>query len=180
LLQTIFFPGSALHDLAAVVKGRRLVAAGVQLPLAEPGDMPDMRLGSRHRAAVGLTKECDALVVVVSEERGHIRLAERGKLSIPLDLETLREELRKRLRAAAATQGKPQREVLTPITVEDAAEPAPSGETLAGESLAGGSLSGSAAPADTSGDHASGDTLSGVNAFSSLGSGDSIADKKVV
>ncbi|MFN9968971.1 MAG: diadenylate cyclase, partial [Phycisphaerae bacterium] len=74
LLQTIFFPGSALHDLAVVVKGKRIAAAGVQLPLAEPEDMPDKRLGSRHRAAVGLSRECDALVVVVSEESGKIRL----------------------------------------------------------------------------------------------------------
>jgi diadenylate cyclase len=106
LLQTIFFPGSALHDLAVIVKGRRVHAAGVQLPLAEPSDMPDLRFGSRHRAAVGLTKECDALVVVVSEETGALRIAERGKLSSPMDEEQLREELRTRLtraqRAAAA------------------------------------------------------------------------------
>lgn len=106
LLQTIFFPGSALHDLAVIVKGRRVYAAGVQLPLAEPSDMPDPRFGSRHRAAVGLTKECDALVVVVSEETGAMRIAERGKLSSPMDQDQLQEELRVRLtraqRAAAA------------------------------------------------------------------------------
>ena len=182
LLQTIFFPGSALHDLAVVVKGRRLVSAGVQLPLAEPGDMPDTRLGSRHRAAVGLTKECDALVVIVSEERGHIRLAERGKLSIPLDLETLREELRKRLRAVVATNhDKPHREVLTPIHIDDNMDRPVSGDTLAGDSLAGGSMAGSTAQSEaTTGDSVSGDTLSGVNAFSALGSGDSVTDKKVV
>ena len=158
-----------------------MVSAGVQLPLAEAGDMPDTRLGSRHRAAVGLTKECDALVVIVSEERGHIRLAERGKLSIPLDLETLREELRKRLRAtAAAAHAKPQREVLTPIQVDDLQDRPVSGETLAGESLAGGSMAGSTVQGETAGDTVSGDTLSGVNAFSALGSGDSVADKKVV
>ena len=182
LLQTIFFPGSALHDLAVVVKGRRLVSAGVQLPLAEPGDMPDTRLGSRHRAAVGLTKECDALVVIVSEERGHIRLAERGKLSIPLDLETLREELRKRLRAVIpADQSKPQREVLTPIHVDENVDRPVSGDTLAGESLAGGSMAGSTVQGETAGhETGAGDTLSDVNAFSALGAGDSIADKKVV
>ena len=49
-------------------------AAGVQLPLAEPAEMPDPGLGSRHRAAVGLSKECDAIVVVISEETGSIRL----------------------------------------------------------------------------------------------------------
>lgn len=98
LIQTIFFPGTALHDLAMVIKGNVVQAAGVQLPLAEPTDMPDARLGSRHRAAVGLTKECDALVVVVSEETGHIRIAERGQLSEPMAREELAPELLKRLK----------------------------------------------------------------------------------
>lgn len=97
LLQTIFFPGSALHDLAVVVKGRSVFAAGVQLPLADPSDMPDPRFGSRHRAAVGLTKECDAIALIVSEETGRIRLAERGRLSDPLDEDSLREQLLARL-----------------------------------------------------------------------------------
>jgi diadenylate cyclase len=98
LLQTIFFPGTALHDLAVLIKGNTVVAAGVQLPLADPADMPDPRLGSRHRAAVGLTKECDAIVVVVSEETGEIRLAERGFLTGPYKPEGLRDELFQRLR----------------------------------------------------------------------------------
>lgn len=97
LLQTIFFPGSALHDLAVVVRGTTLAAAGVQLPLAEPGDMPDPALGARHRAAVGLTRECDALAIVVSEETGTIRIAERGRLSRPYPAEDLADELRRRL-----------------------------------------------------------------------------------
>lgn len=97
LLQTIFFPGSALHDLAVVVKGRELHAAGVQLPLAEPSDMPDPTLGSRHRAAVGLTKECDAIAVVVSEESGTVRLAERGVLSERMHADDLGPELLARL-----------------------------------------------------------------------------------
>lgn len=97
LLQTIFYPGTALHDLAVVVKGRQAAAAGVQLPLADPSDMPDATFGSRHRAAVELTKECDALVVVVSEESGHIRLAERARLSAPLEPAELAEELKRRL-----------------------------------------------------------------------------------
>ena len=84
LLQTIFYPGSALHDLAVVVRGARVRAAGVQLPLAEPSDLPDPGLGSRHRAAVGLTKDSDAVVIVVSEETGAIRVSLRGKLSDPM------------------------------------------------------------------------------------------------
>lgn len=90
LLKTIFFPSTALHDLAVLVKGKLIVAAGVQLPLAEPADMPDASLGSRHRAAVGISQETDAVVVVVSEESGKISLAEAGKLTRGLSVEELR------------------------------------------------------------------------------------------
>ncbi|MBL4590498.1 MAG: diadenylate cyclase [Phycisphaerales bacterium] len=87
LLQTVFYPGSALHDLAVVIRGDRVHAAGVQLPMAGPNEIADPLLGSRHRAAVGVTKDSDALVVVVSEESGLVRIAQRGVLSasIPLD-----------------------------------------------------------------------------------------------
>ncbi len=98
LLQTIFFPGAALHDLAVIISGNTVVSAKVQLPLADPAEMPDPRLGSRHRAAVGLSKESDALVIVVSEESGKIRLAERGRLSEALKPGELGEELIRRLR----------------------------------------------------------------------------------
>jgi len=107
LLQTIFFPGSALHDLAVIVRDGRVHAAGVQLPLAEADEMPDPSLGSRHRAAVGLTRECDALVVVVSEETGRVRMAERGRLSKTLDAAELRETLMARLSTAAPESGVP-------------------------------------------------------------------------
>lgn len=97
LLKTIFHPGTALHDLAVVVRGRRVMAAGVQLPMADPSDLPDAQLGSRHRAAVGITKESNALVVVVSEETGLIRFADHGRLSRPYDYDELEDELRHRL-----------------------------------------------------------------------------------
>lgn len=97
LLQTIFHPGTALHDLAVIIRGKVVHAAGVQLPMAEPKEMPDPGLGARHRAAVGITKECDAIVVVVSEETGGIRFAERGKLSVPYPPRAFRSQLRKRL-----------------------------------------------------------------------------------
>lgn len=97
LLQTIFYPGSALHDLAVIIQGSRVISAGVQLPLAEAAEMPEATLGSRHRAAVGVTKETDALVVVVSEETGRIRIVERARLSDPLTPEKLTEELRAKL-----------------------------------------------------------------------------------
>jgi diadenylate cyclase len=93
LLQSLFFPGTALHDLAVIIKGPIVHAAGVQLPLAGAADMPDPGFGARHRAAVGLSRECDALVVVVSEETGGIRIAERGRLTDPMTPEELRQAL---------------------------------------------------------------------------------------
>ncbi len=89
LLQTVFYPGSALHDLAVVIRGETVHAAGVQLPMAGPNEIADPSLGSRHRAAVGVTKDSDALVVVVSEESGLVRVALRGVLSGAISLEEL-------------------------------------------------------------------------------------------
>lgn len=106
LLQTIFFPGSALHDLAVIIRGETVVSAGVQLPLADPEDMPDPSLGSRHRAAVGLSRECDALVVIVSEETGSISIAERGKLDRHFSTDELRDELTARLSAKTSPRSK--------------------------------------------------------------------------
>jgi len=96
LLKTIFFPNSALHDLGAIIRGNRVLAAGCQFPVAESGET-DPNLGSRHRAAVGLTMESDALVLVVSEETGTISLADKGKLTRYLALDDLEEELESRL-----------------------------------------------------------------------------------
>lgn len=96
LLQAIFWPNSPLHDLAVVVRGDRLAAANVQLPLAPPGAVPS-RLGSRHRAAVGVTLESDCLVVVVGEETGNIRIAVAGELSAPIPREKFEQDLAHRL-----------------------------------------------------------------------------------
>jgi diadenylate cyclase len=80
ILKTIFYPGTALHDMAVVVRGDRLVAARVQLPLAEPGSVDGIELGSRHRAALGITAGSDATCLVVSEETGAISVARNGEL----------------------------------------------------------------------------------------------------
>lgn len=80
LLKTIFHPGTALHDMAVVIRGDRVVAARVQLPLAEAGSVDGLELGSRHRAAIGITAGSDATCLVVSEESGGISLAQDGKL----------------------------------------------------------------------------------------------------
>jgi diadenylate cyclase len=92
LLNTLFWPGSALHDMGVVIRGDRIIAAGVQFPLAEGNDM-EQELGSRHRAAVGLSNEADALVIVISEETGRISIAERGRLNQGLSVADLREAL---------------------------------------------------------------------------------------
>lgn len=93
LLNTIFWPGSALHDMGVIIQGDRIIAASVQFPLAEGEQFTGTELGSRHRAAVGLSQEADALIIVVSEETGTISLAERGNLIRPLTVESLRTHL---------------------------------------------------------------------------------------
>lgn len=80
LLKTIFYPGAALHDMAVVIRGDRIVAARVQLPLAEAGTVDGIELGSRHRAAIGITAGSDATCIVVSEETGAISVSQNGKL----------------------------------------------------------------------------------------------------
>jgi len=80
LLKTIFLPGTALHDMAVVIRVDRIVAARVQLPLAEAGNIDGIELGSRHRAAIGITTGSDAICLVVSEETGTISLAQNGRL----------------------------------------------------------------------------------------------------
>jgi len=92
LLNTIFYPGSPLHDMGVIVRDGRIVAAGCQFPLAESEEVEPW-LGSRHRAALGLAKDCDAVVLVVSEETGRISLAVDGQLYSGLKMENLREML---------------------------------------------------------------------------------------
>lgn len=88
LMESIFAKASPLHDGAIVIRDNRIVAAKCLLPLSESQDI-DRRLGTRHRAAVGLTEESDALAVVVSEQTGKISVAVGGKLSHDLSLEQL-------------------------------------------------------------------------------------------
>jgi diadenylate cyclase len=88
-LQSIFYPNSPLHDGAVIVRGNRIIAAGCLLPLPEEGIVRE-RLGTRHRAALGLSLASDALVLVVSEETGAISVIEEGKITRNLDGEGLR------------------------------------------------------------------------------------------
>ncbi len=80
LIKTIFHEGSPLHDMAMIIEGDRIIAARVQLPLAEADNSVYGRLGSRHRAAVGVTNTSDAIVIVVSEETGILSVAINGQL----------------------------------------------------------------------------------------------------
>lgn len=80
LIKTIFYPGTPLHDMAIVIQGDRIIAARVQLPLAEAESFKGRQLGSRHRAAIGVTSGSDATVLVVSEETGIVSVAMNGNL----------------------------------------------------------------------------------------------------
>jgi diadenylate cyclase len=89
LLATIFFPNTALHDGAVIIRGDRVVAAGCVLPLTARS-LPDSSLGTRHRAAVGITEQNDALAIVVSEETGIVSIARSGRIVRRLDSQRLR------------------------------------------------------------------------------------------
>ena len=89
LLNAIFYPGSALHDMGVIIREGRIAAAGCQFPLAESEEV-DPSLGSRHRAALGLAKDSDAVILVASEETGRLSLACEGQLYIGLEPESLR------------------------------------------------------------------------------------------
>jgi len=103
LLNTIFYPGTPLHDMGVIVHDGRIVAAGCQFPLVESSEV-DPSLGSRHRAALGLARESDAVVLVVSEETGRVALAVDGQLSIGLEVKDLRELLLSMLLSPAQQQ----------------------------------------------------------------------------
>jgi diadenylate cyclase len=89
LLSSIFFPHTPLHDGGVIIRGNRIVGAGCLFPLTQKTEL-SRQLGTRHRAAIGLSEETDAVVVVVSEETGTISVSYRGRLSRGLDEERLR------------------------------------------------------------------------------------------
>ena len=96
LIESVFYPKSALHDGAIVVRDDRIVAASCLLPLSQNPDI-DKRLGTRHRAALGLTEETDALAIVVSEETGKLSVALGGKLTFDMTLEQLERHMEEAL-----------------------------------------------------------------------------------
>ncbi len=104
LLNTIFWPGSALHDLGVIIQHGRIAAAGCPFPLGDVEGM-DRSIGSRHRAAIGLSLDSDAVVVVVSEETGSISIADQGRLQRHILPENVLNELRVHLARSAGPEG---------------------------------------------------------------------------
>lgn len=93
LLRTVFFPGTTLHDGAVIIRGDKIVAAGVILPLGEGTPVSRKLWGTRHRAALGITAMTDAVSIVVSEETGIISVAHNGQLIRGLDQKRLEQIL---------------------------------------------------------------------------------------
>ncbi len=89
LLLTIFFPGTSLHDGAVIIRGDHIVAAACVLPLTQR-DLADSSLGTRHRAAVGITEQNDAIAIIVSEETGIVSVSRGGRIARRLDGQRLR------------------------------------------------------------------------------------------
>ena len=93
LLQTVFFNKTPLHDGAVLIRGNQVIAAGCVLPLTERELRGQYRLGTRHRAAIGMSEGSDALIIVVSEETGTISVAQDGSLERGLDRTSLHQRL---------------------------------------------------------------------------------------
>jgi len=92
-LMNVFIPNTPLHDGAAVIRGKRLVAAGCYLPLTENRSLSS-ELGTRHRAAIGLSEQCDAVIIIVSEETGVVSVAENGRIERYMTHDSLRQRIR--------------------------------------------------------------------------------------
>jgi len=104
MLETIFFPNNAVHDGGVIIKGDRIAYAACIFPLTQRQDL-NTSLGTRHRAALGLSEETDAVIVVVSEETGAISYAHKGQLVRAVTIEELRAFLTSVLVIPARTRG---------------------------------------------------------------------------
>ncbi len=105
LIENIFFKNSPLHDGAMIISKGRIKAAGCILPVSHAMDIPK-ELGLRHRAALGMSQESDAIVVIVSEETGRISVARRGQFQLRLSSEELESILSKELESKSETEKK--------------------------------------------------------------------------
>lgn len=114
ILETIFWPGSALHDGGALIQNGRIAAAGCIFPLTENPQV-SRRLGTRHRAAIGISEETDAIAVIVSEETGAISVAHQGKLYRRLQPEEFERLIKKLMTSRVPTGRKPGGSVTPPM-----------------------------------------------------------------
>ncbi len=89
LLQTTFFPNTALHDGAVIIRSSRIVAAACTLPISSARQLPDSQMGLRHRAGLGITEVSDAVAIVISEETGRISVVVGGRFIRGIDAERL-------------------------------------------------------------------------------------------
>jgi diadenylate cyclase len=108
LLYSVFLTGSPLHDGAVIITGDRLAAAGCFLPLSKNPDI-DRHLGTRHRAALGLTEETDAVVVLVSEEVGQAHVVQSGQMIRNLSEVQIRDTLTEILNLSVPSEPLPKR-----------------------------------------------------------------------
>ncbi len=106
LLETLFYPGSALHDGAVIVQHDRIAAAGCLFPLTDDTSL-SKSMGTRHRAALGISEDTDAVALVVSEETGRISVAVGGKLKADLNRDTLAALLNELLSKGGSAGGTP-------------------------------------------------------------------------
>ncbi|NGX45704.1 MAG: Cyclic di-AMP synthase CdaA [Chlamydiae bacterium] len=90
LLETIFAPNTPLHDGAVIIRQRTIVAAAVILPLAEEGSQLTRSMGTRHRAALGLSQQSDALIISISEETGKVSIAREGVMTRGVKIDRLK------------------------------------------------------------------------------------------
>ena len=106
LFRNIFFPNTPLHDGAVIIRNGMIYAAGCFLPKPSKEELINKELGSRHRAAIGMSEVSDAIIIVVSEETGMISIAENGRLERGFDKEKLSKYLRSRLLLNTSEQKK--------------------------------------------------------------------------
>lgn len=106
LLCNIFYPKTPLHDGAVILRDGQILAAACYLPKPAKEELINKKLGSRHRAAIGMSESSDAIIIVVSEETGQISIAENGVLTRDYTADTLRERLRGTLLPKATETGK--------------------------------------------------------------------------
>ena len=109
LLGNIFYPKTPLHDGAAIIRDGQIIAAACFLPKPAKEELINKKLGSRHRAAIGMSENSDAIIIVVSEETGQISVAENGILIRDFTPESLREFLHRKLIELPAKQNMMQK-----------------------------------------------------------------------